>query len=260
MKADLPGVSCDRAAAYRGRRPGQTRPHAVRANGKERVAASMIAWALAWALIGGNAGGQADPGAGNAAPAIPAGTYRLDPRHASLVFRVNHVGFSYYTGQFADFDATLDIDPARPERARLSATVDLASLIIPSPTEAFLSDLLAEDWLDAGRFAQMRYQSTSIERIDDQTAMVTGNLTFRGRTLPLTFAATFNGGYAGLPVYDPQARIGFVAEGRLKRSDFGMTIGLPPEGSSMGVGDEVDFRIDAEFTGPPMAETANTEP
>jgi polyisoprenoid-binding protein YceI len=69
----------------------------------------------------------------------------------------------------------------------------------------------------------------------------------------VVLTGTFNGGYAGMPKMDPQARVGFSAHGSLKRSDFGMTFGLPAPGTTMGLGDLIDISIEAEFTGPPLA-------
>jgi len=63
---------------------------------------------------------------------------------------------------------------------------------------------------------------------------------------------TFNGGYRGHP-YDPNARVGFSAKGTLKRSEFGVAYGIPEPGTTMGVSDEVRITIEAEFSGPPMA-------
>jgi polyisoprenoid-binding protein YceI len=72
----------------------------------------------------------------------------------------------------------------------------------------------------------------------------------RGVTAPVALEVRFNGGYSGFPPYDPNARIGFSAHGTLDRSAFGMIVGIPPQGSTMGVSDSVDFAIEAEFTGP----------
>jgi len=189
-----------------------------------------------------------DPAIANGAAA---GVYTLDKSHASLVFAADHLGFSDYVGQFTRFDATMTIDPAAPDKAVLTATVDPTSLTIPSPPDGFLAELLGPQWFNTGAFPEMRFQSSAIEQTSADEATVTGDLTFLGKTLPVTFKAKFNGAYAGFPPYDPNARAGFHAEGSLSRSAFGMTFGLPPEGSTMGVGDEVKFRIDAEFTGPP---------
>ena len=194
------------------------------------------------------------------APVIPdptlangagAGVYTLDKHHASLVFAADHLGFSNYVGQFTRFDATLTIDPADPEAATLTATVDPTSLTIPTPPEGFLETLLGPDWFNTAAFPEITFTSTQIVQTGPADAEVTGNLTFMGATLPVTFSARFNGAYPGYPPYDPGARAGFHAAGSLSRSAFGMTYGLPPEGSTMGVGDTVKFWIDAEFTGPP---------
>jgi polyisoprenoid-binding protein YceI len=82
---------------------------------------------------------------------------------------------------------------------------------------------------------------------------IAGTLTLHGFTRPMVLAATYNGGYAGMPGMDPHARIGFSAHGSLKRSDFGMAFGLPPAGTTMGVEDLIDVSIEAEFTGPALA-------
>jgi polyisoprenoid-binding protein YceI len=182
----------------------------------------------------------------------PAGTYKLDKSHASLDFRVNHIGFSNYTARFANWDAELQLDPKNPSAASVTATVDLASLTLPAPPKGFVEELLNEKWLGAKQSPQMTFKSTKVELTGANTAKVTGDFTLKGVTLPVTLDATFNGGYAG-HAYEPNARIGFSAKGALNRSAFGVKEGVPPPGSTMGVSDNVDIIIEAEFTGPPKA-------
>lgn len=182
---------------------------------------------------------------------LPAGAYKLDPSHATLVFKVNHLGFSNYTAQFRTFTADMTLDPAQPETAKLTATVDLNSLAIPAPPAGFIDELLSDTWLGASITPQMKFESTSITRTGPATADIVGNLTLKGATKPVTLHATFNGGYEGHPM-DPAARIGFSAHGTLKRSDFGIDIGIPAPGSTMGVFDEVTIDIETEFTGPAL--------
>jgi polyisoprenoid-binding protein YceI len=186
---------------------------------------------------------------------IPAGVYKLDKTHASLTFRVSHMGFSNYTARFKRFDATLNLDPAKPAAATLSATVDAASLETDFPTPEvvdFNAQLRGPEWLDAAKFPAMTYRSTRTELTGPATARISGELTLRGVTKPVTLNATFNGGYPGMAGFDPAARIGFSAKGVLNRSDFGVAYGIPPPGSIMGVSDAVEIIIEAEFNGPPL--------
>lgn len=185
----------------------------------------------------------------------PAGTYKLDKAHANLEFRVNHIGFSNYTARFATFDAELQFDPANPTASTVTATIDLRSLALPTPPAGFLDTLLSEKWLGAPAFPQMTFRSRKIELTGANTARITGDLTLKGATAPVVLEATFNGGYAGHP-YDPNARIGFSAKGSLKRTAFGVSEGVPPPGSTMGVGDNVEIIVEAEFNGPPLAQGA----
>lgn len=180
---------------------------------------------------------------------IPAGDYKLDPAHASLVFTVSHLGFSNYTAQFGKFSADLKLDPANPGAATLNATVDPASLQLNSPPKGFLAELTGDQWINAKTFPQITFKTTHVAVTGRNAADVTGDLTLHGVTKPITLQTAFNGGYAG-HVYEPNARIGFSAHGVFKRSDFGISQGVPEPGTNMGVSDEVSVRIEAEFTGP----------
>jgi polyisoprenoid-binding protein YceI len=192
-------------------------------------------------------------GAGAEATAdVPAGSYRLDKSHASLVFRVDHLGFSHYTARFTGFDAKLTLDPAKPVASQVEAVIDPATLDLDNPPPGFKEALLSAQWLDIALFSKITFRSTKIELSAAHAARITGDLTLHGVTKPVILETVFNGGYRGHPM-DPHARIGFSAKGVLKRSDFGITLGIPAPGSKMGVSDEVEFTIEAEFTGPPLA-------
>jgi polyisoprenoid-binding protein YceI len=182
----------------------------------------------------------------------PAGEYHLDRSHADLTFRVNHLGFAMYTARFTDFDATLQFDPQDTQRMSVEASVNVASLTLPAPPTGFTEEMLGPHWFDATQYPAMSFRSTAVEMTGARTARVTGDLTLHGMTAPVVLEVTFNGGYAGHAM-DPHARIGFSAHGMLQRSDFGIDYGVPPPGSTMGVGDDVEFIIEAEFIGPPLA-------
>jgi polyisoprenoid-binding protein YceI len=190
---------------------------------------------------------------------LPAGEYKLDKTHASLIFRVSHLGFSFYTGKFATFDAKMTLDPANPAAATLEASVDPNSLVVDNPPPGFLDELKGPNFLDARANSLMTFKSTAIEKTGANTAKGTGDFTFRGVTKPVVFNVTFNGGYPGHQM-DPNARVGFSGEGALKRGDFGMTYGIPAPGTTMGVADEVTFHLETEFTGPLLAAVQQPAP
>lgn len=192
--------------------------------------------------------------AARAADAVPAGRYTLDRSHASLLFSVDHLGFSHYTARFRRFDATLQFDPAKLATAQVEVTVDATSIETDFPDPAkldFNAQLQGADWLDAKAHPIMTYRSRRIVPGGDGRFRIEGDLTLRGVTRPVVLEARYNGGYAGHPM-DPHARIGFSATGRLRRSEFGMSYGIPAPGTTMGVGDEVELRIECEFSGPPL--------
>ena len=189
----------------------------------------------------------------------PAGHYTLDKAHASLIFRVDHLGFSHYTARFKRFDAQLEFDPANLARSSVTATVDATSLETDYPDPAqlnFNAMLQNEQWLDTARFPQMTFRSTSVEVTAPNSMRIHGELTLHGVTRPVVLEATYNGGYEGHPL-DPHARIGLSARGTLKRSEFGIAYGVPAPGTTMGVSDEVEVTIEAEFSGPPLKPPAN---
>ena len=223
---------------------------------RSRAAARAAAVAFAGSTIVAAAAAADTPAVPPPSPLkIPAGTYTLDKPHASLIFKVGHLGFSNFTGRFTRFDATLQFDPAHPAAAKVEVTIDPRSIESDNPPASFLAMLQGADWLDAARYPQMTFRSTRVTALGPKKLRVRGDLTLHGVTRPVDLDVTFNGGYAGHPM-DPHARIGFSAHGWLKRSAFGISFGIPEPGSQMGVSDVLELFIEAEFSGPPLAASA----
>lgn len=176
----------------------------------------------------------------------PAGAYTLDGSHTSITFKVNHLGFSNYTAGFDKTEGALTFDPANPADMTVEATIDPSSLDLNAPPPGFLEEMLGPMFFDAKAFPTITFKSTSVEVTGADTAKVTGDLTFHGVTRPVTLDTTFNGGWA--PSAFDGARIGFSARTAIKRSDFGMTAGIPAPESTMGVGDTVEVVIETEFS------------
>ncbi|VXB43445.1 YceI family protein [Brevundimonas sp. G8] len=200
------------------------------------------------------------PGEAPAAPAAqaeapvtlkaPAGVYVLDPTHATLQWSLLHNTISHYTARFDKVEAELSLDPANLENSRITATIAPTSVSAAYPADyqashggsGFTSwdDDIANspNFLNAKSFPTISFASTAVEKTGARTAKVTGNLTFLGQTHPVTLDATFNGEIERHPFAQVPA-VGFAAEGKFKRSDFGMAVGP--------VGDEVTIRFDGEF-------------
>jgi polyisoprenoid-binding protein YceI len=189
-------------------------------------------------------------------PMAPAGQYQIDKSHASLLMRVSHLGFSTYTTRFSRFDAQLSFDPGNIPASKVTTTIDASSFEMDAAPQMCFDIMKGPQMLDTVKFPQIVFKSERIRMTGAKSMEISGTLTLHGVTRPTVLSATFNGGYAGVPKMDPHARIGFSAHGSFKRSDFGMTFGIPAPGTTMGVGDLIDYSIEAEFTGPALAAPA----
>jgi len=165
------------------------------------------------------------------------GDYTLDPDHAYLLFRVEHLGLSTVVGRFDEVDATLDFDPEDIASLRLDGRVDVAS--IDFGNEDLERRMRGEDWLDAERHPEARFTTTSIEPGEGGAFTVTGAFTLRGVTRPLVLEARFNGGADN--ILTGRYTLGFSADGALSRSAYGV------DGLGALIGDEIGIEIHAEF-------------
>ena len=150
--------------------------------------------------------------------ALRDGAYRLDPAHATLLFKVNHLGLSTYVGRFNEFNAVLDFDAANPEAASLEAVIEVGSLDVNN--RPFADTLTGPGWFDAENHPQARFVSNDIEITGDNTGIARGSLTLKGVTRPLDIEIIFNGGANNL--LTNAYTIGFDAKTSFNRSDYGM--------------------------------------
>jgi len=183
---------------------------------------------------------------------VPQGSYEIDKAHTSLLFKVNHLGFSTFTGRFTRLDAKLAFDPKNPAASSVSVAVDPKSISTDNAPAGFLDERAGEMFLDAGKYPQMTFTSRTVEDAGNGNFRIRGLLTLHGVTKPLTLEARYNGGYAGHP-FDPHARVGFSARGTFKRSDYGVSFGIPtPANHMFGVSDDVEVQLETEFSGPAL--------
>ncbi len=179
-----------------------------------------------------------------AAPAVstdialaPAGEYVLEKNHASISFKVRHMGFADYVMRFNDFDATITLDPKAPEKSSVKATINPSSL---DANNAKLTEHVSgKDFLNVMTFPTITFESTRIEKTGANTGKIHGDLILLGVRKPVVLDTTFIGG--GEHIMMKKYDIGFKATTTIKRSDFGMNYGIGM------VGDEIPVEINAEF-------------
>ncbi|MFC0266728.1 YceI family protein [Kushneria aurantia] len=173
---------------------------------------------------------------------VPAGTYSLDSLHSKVTWAVDHYGFSTYQGQFSGITGTLELadDPAD---SSLNIEIPLDQVITGSALDDHLQ---GEDFFNTSQHATATFTSTRIEMDGDDEATIHGDLTLNGQTHPLTIDAHFN--RAAIYPFDETYRLGFDGEATLTRSEWGITYILPEGDNGMGISDDVELDIEAEFT------------
>jgi polyisoprenoid-binding protein YceI len=170
----------------------------------------------------------------------PAGAYALDQRHAMVIFAIPHFGITDYYGRFEKVSGTLNFNPTAPEKSAVDVKIEMTSANVMN--SALVTELAAPSVFDTRDFPQATFKSTRVERTGPNTGRMTGDLTLRGITKPVTFDVTFNGGLPN-PMGGNGYDLGFHATAVIKRSDFGMTA----MDWSNFVGDEVKLTIEALF-------------
>lgn len=172
-----------------------------------------------------------------AAPALAEPVeYVFDKSHANLSFSYNHLGYSTTDGRFGDWDGKLLIDQKTPANSSIQFTINIDSL------DTFWAErdthLKSADFFDAAKFPQATFTSTKVEQTGETQLEVSGDLTLKDITKPVTLTVDV------LALGDhPMAKkpaAGFAATTVLKRSDFGMDMFVPY------VGDEITVTFHAE--------------
>lgn len=176
--------------------------------------------------------------------------YTIEPDHTQAVFTVNHLGFSYPMGIFRASAGHFVFDAEKPENSSVEATVQTAS--IDMGTEAWDKHMKNADFFNVEKFPTMTFKSSKVSQSGEKTALVEGDLTILGVTKPVTLNVTFVG--SGEHPYSKKPTVGFTAIANIRRSDFGMTYGLP------AVGDDVEITLNVEGNAEAAPATPATEP
>lgn len=169
--------------------------------------------------------------------ASQAADYTIDTKgaHASINFRIKHLGFSWLVGRFDQFNGTFSYDEKAPETSKVSVEIDTAS--VSSNHAERDKHLRNTDFLDVGKFPKATFVSKSVSAAGDGKAKIVGDLTLRGVTKEVTIDAAYVGGGA-----DPWGgnRVGFTGTTKIALADYGINFNLGPASKDVELQLEVE--------------------
>ena len=175
-----------------------------------------------------------------AATEIPAGTYALDPVHSEIGFVVRHFGISNVDGTFNDFEGMVTVPESGLDGMSATLTAQVASIDTDNADRD--GHLKAPDFFAAEEYPTLTFQTTSITPTGGNTFTMTGDLTMRGVTRPITLEGEYLGSSQGMGT----PKIGFQAEGEIDRQEWGISWNNTNEAGEIAVSDDVTLRIGVE--------------
>jgi polyisoprenoid-binding protein YceI len=168
-------------------------------------------------------------------------TYSIDTTHSEVGFTVRHMMFAKVRGQFKSWAATAAYDVGDPTKSVFHAEIQTGS--IDTREDKRDEHLKSADFFDAGKFPKITFDSKKIERAGKGEFKLTGDLTIRDQTHPVTLDVQETGGGK-----DPwgNERIGFSAKGSLSRAEFGLKWNQALETGGVLVSDKVEVEIEIQ--------------
>jgi len=192
------------------------------------------------ASAGGTATAVADfDPAGAGAITDLTGDYTIDPAHTRIGFQARHAMVTSVRGSFGDFEGTLHLDPANPAESWAKLTIRVAS--VTTGQDQRDAHLHTGDFFDADTHPEISFVSTLVEPVDEETYLVTGDLTIKGVTKSVPVEWTLNGS-----AKDPygNVRVGFEGRTTINRSDWGMNFNAALETGGVLVSEKIKLEFD----------------
>ncbi|MER6253299.1 YceI family protein [Streptomyces sp. NPDC001584] len=176
-------------------------------------------------------------------------TWLFEPGHTAAEFRARHMMVTYVRGQLKNVHGSLEVDPDRPEEARVEATIDATQVYTGQPQRD--AHLRSADFFDVEHHPTWTFVGSRIHQVSGTEFEVTGDLTVRGVTRPVTFDVTYLGQW-DTPWWEegrdlgPRRRAGFVATARIDRHGFGVSWNDVVDRGGVVVSPMVDVTVDVE--------------
>ena len=157
---------------------------------------------------------------GRASDAATRSNWTIDPARTRISFSIDAVGYPRTEGEFRRFEGHISVDFDHPGQSRVRFQVEAGSIDVGSAS--FSDYLRSQAFLNADRFGEIVFSSTAVEKVDERTIHVTGDLTMLGVTRPLAVDVEVS-----RPLGQTRGRLGFTARARIDRLGFGMNSGYP---------------------------------
>ena len=170
--------------------------------------------------------------------------YSIDPEHSKISFEVAHLVISSVSGEFKKFKGTFKFNPDDFSQTKLDASAEINS--IDTSVRKRDDHLKSPDFFDAKKFPVMTFKSTEAKKTGDKTFYLTGDMTIKGKTKPVTFKVTYNGQIND----NTKVLQAFKAVAEINRKDFGVNFQTFVEAGPV-VGDTVTIKIACEGTRKP---------
>ena len=172
-----------------------------------------------------------------------AGSWVIDPVHSNFDFVARHMMVSKVRGSFSEFEGNFTIDP---EASKSSAEVTLKSASVDTKHADRDAHLRSPDFFDVDRYPEITFRSTGVESISADRAQMTGDLTIKDVTRPVTLDVIFDD-YVAKDAYG-SARAGFSASTKVNREDFGLTWNVALETGGVVVGKDITLDLQIAAT------------
>ncbi len=169
--------------------------------------------------------------------------WSLDKAHSEIEFKVRHMMISSVNGQFQEFDINMENDSEDLTKSKINVSIDAAS--ITTKNEQRDQHLTSEDFFDTAKFPKIKFESTEIKKNGESDFLLTGNLTLKDVSKPITLKVEF-GGIAKDPWGNQKA--GYTISGKINREEFGLTWNTALETGGVMVSNEVNFHSEVQFT------------
>lgn len=166
----------------------------------------------------------------------------VDPMHTDVQFKVKHLMINTVTGEFGSFDVKMDSENENFSDAKITFTADINS--ISTKNEMRDNHLKSDDFFNAEKFPQMTFVSTSFTPTGDAEYTLTGDLTIRDITKPVTLKVEYGGSMVD---FYGNTKAGFEIDGKINRKDFGLMWNGVTEAGGIVVSDDVRLHLNVQL-------------